>query len=145
MTMSPETSSLHKPAGDDRIPAGTLYYFRARNRNRIYDAVLREFLRSGISKATLARRMGKKHAEIISRLLGAPGNWTLDTVSDLIFAINGGECEYSIRYPLDEGPHNYTAEWFPDDPASLDKCDTEMLYELHTETDSVSDLELIHV
>jgi hypothetical protein len=111
VTTYPATSSLSKPRGDERIPVGTLGYFQARNRNRIYELVLQEFLRSGITKAALARRLGKR-PEIVSRLLGAPGNWTLDTVSDLLFAIAGGEPEYSVAHPLDGPPRNYGApEW----------------------------------
>jgi hypothetical protein len=103
--------SLSEPAGDEPVPAGTAAYFHARNRGRIYEAVIQEFLRSGISQATLARRMSKR-PEQINRLLGAPGNWTLDTVSDLLFAISGAEPVYGVQYPLREPPRNYRQpEW----------------------------------
>jgi hypothetical protein len=101
---------LSNPSGDEPIPAGTLAYFQGRNRTRIYEAVLQEFLRSDISRATLARRMGKR-AEQVSRLLGAPGNWTLDTVSDLLFAISGAEPVYGVQHPLKEPSRNY---WQPE-------------------------------
>jgi hypothetical protein len=111
MNTSPQTSMLSNPFGDEPVPEGTLAYFRGRSRSRIYESVLREFLRSGISQATLARRMGKR-AEQINRLLGAPGNWTLDTVSDLLFAISGAEPVYGVQYPLKEPPRNYRKpEW----------------------------------
>jgi len=111
MTMSQATSSLSKPESDEQIPIGTLGYFQARNRNRIYDLVLSEFLRSGISQATLARRLGKG-TDIVCRRLGAPGNWTLDTVSDLLFGISGAEPEYGLSYPLDGPRRNFTKpEW----------------------------------
>jgi hypothetical protein len=71
--------------------------------------VMREFKKAGISRATLARRLGKR-PEQVSRLLGGPGNWTLDTVSDLLFAINGAEPEYATRYPFEEPPQKW-----PDD------------------------------
>ncbi len=99
MTSFPRTSPFSEPAGEDAIPAGTLAYFRARNRNRLYDLVMQEFVASGITRATLARRL-KRRPEVVSRLLGAPGNWTLDTVSDLLFAIDGGEVDYATRHPL---------------------------------------------
>ena len=54
-------------------------------RLRLYEAVIKEFLESGVTKAELARRIGRK-PEQITRWLGAPGNWTLDTVSDLLLA-----------------------------------------------------------
>jgi hypothetical protein len=111
VTTSQRTSSLFKPKGDERISVGTLGYFQARNRNRLYETIIREFQNSGISQATLARRLGKR-PDVVCRWLGSPGNWTLDTVSDLLFAISGGEPEYSIAYPLDRPSRNYTdPEW----------------------------------
>jgi hypothetical protein len=66
---------------------------------------LTEFQNSGLSQADLARRLGKR-PEIISRLLGAPGNWGLDTVSDLLFAISGAEPDYAVSYPFDVPARN---------------------------------------
>jgi hypothetical protein len=108
MTISRDNTSLSKPAGRSRIELGTLGYFRARNRGRLYDLVVEEFEKAGISRAELADRLGKR-PEVVSRLLGAPGNWTLDTVSDLLFAISGAEPDYGVRYPLDEPPRNRRA------------------------------------
>lgn len=96
---------LSNPVGSTLIPLGTLGYFRGRNRWRIYEVVLREFQKSGLTQADLARRMGKR-PEVVSRLLGAPGNWGLDTVSDLLFAISGGEPSYGVDHPLDEPARN---------------------------------------
>ena len=111
MTMFPPTSSLFRPTDDDRVPVGTLGYFQARNRNRLYELVLREFEHSGISQAALARRLGKRPDQIC-RWLGAPGNWGLDTVSDLLFAISGAEPEYRLAYPLDSAQRNFNEpEW----------------------------------
>ncbi len=75
---------------------GRFAYLRTRNRLRLHSIVLQEFKRANISKAELARRMGKA-PEIVTRLLGAPGNWTLDTVSDLLFAICNSELKYEVR------------------------------------------------
>lgn len=105
MITSPPTSTVSKPTDDDRIPRSTLGYFQARNKHRIYELVLETFLKSNISQATLARRLGKG-TDQICRWLGAPGNWSLDTVSDLIFAIDGGEVDYGIGYPLERHPRN---------------------------------------
>lgn len=89
------------------IPLGTLGYFRGRNRWRIYEFVLSEFRESGLTQAELAKRLGRR-PEIISRLLGAPGNWGLDTISDLLLAISDAEPVYATRH-LDECCDD--AEW----------------------------------
>ncbi len=97
------TSAIHflsKPTGRDPIDPATLAYMRQRNRGRVYSAVIDEFAKSGISQADLAGRL-HKGTDQISRWLGSPGNWTLDTVSDLFFAVSGGEPAYGVQYPLD--------------------------------------------
>jgi hypothetical protein len=79
-----------------------------------------EFLKPGISQAELARRMGKGNDQIC-RWLGEPGNWTLDSVSDLLFAISGAELDCSeAQYPLDAPPRNLTQpDWFGPTAASM--------------------------
>jgi hypothetical protein len=98
MRISP-TTNLSEPAGAERVSEGTLAYFRARNRRRLYQLVVDEFERSGLSQADLARRLGKG-TDLVCRWLGSPGNWTADTVSDLLFATSSAEPTYSLRYPL---------------------------------------------
>ena len=72
------------------LSPGTLSYFRERLRNRLHQLVLREFMRrenaGELTRADLARRLSKR-PEQITRWLGAPGNWTLDTVSDLLLGM----------------------------------------------------------
>lgn len=106
MSSSPVTTRLSKPVGDDQIHAWAIEYFRTRNKNRVHQFVLNEFERANISQATLARRLGRR-PEVISRMLGAPGNWTLDSVSDLLFAICGGEASYTLSLPLENPTRNY--------------------------------------
>ena len=93
MITSPKTdfwSEIEDPGA--RIPAGKLEYLRERFRNDMYDFVLKKFLdrqdRCGLTKADLARRLSCDAARL-NRLLGAPGNWTLATVSDLLVGISG--------------------------------------------------------
>jgi hypothetical protein len=93
------TTGLHEPTGADRVPEGTLAYFRARNRRRLFELVIGEFERSGLSQADLARRLGRG-TDLVCRWLRAPANWTSDTVSDLLFALSGAEADYRIRHPL---------------------------------------------
>lgn len=101
MSTSPTSSLLAEPLGDAKIEKGTLSYFNARNRYSAYETVISEFRKSGISQATLARRLGKGN-DSISRLLSGSGNWTMDTFSSLLFAISGAEVEYKLRRPLVE-------------------------------------------
>ncbi len=81
------------------IPIGTLAYFRGRLSNRIHELVLSEFARqeheNKTSRAELARKIGRK-PEQITRWLGSPGNWTLDTISDLLLGM-GLELGLSIK------------------------------------------------
>jgi hypothetical protein len=92
-------TSLREPSGTSRVPEGTLAYFRTRNKHRMYSLVIGEFKRSGISQADLARRLGKG-TDVLCRWLRSPGNWTLDTLSDLLFAISGAEPAHAVRHPL---------------------------------------------
>jgi hypothetical protein len=83
-------------AGGELIPA-KLGYFRERLRNRIHQFILRQFMakqKEGLTQADIARILGRR-PEQIHRWLGVPGNWTLDTVSDLLLAISKAELEFS--------------------------------------------------
>jgi transcriptional regulator with XRE-family HTH domain len=80
----------------------------------MYDLVIKEFRKSGLTQADLARRLGLG-TDRVCRLLGGPGNWTLDTASDLLFAISGAEPLYGLAYPLDRPASNRPLpEWLLD-------------------------------
>jgi hypothetical protein len=107
---------LSNPTGSDRVPVGTLGYFQARNKRRAYSLVMKEFKKSGLSQADLARRLGKG-PDVVCRLLAAPGNWTLDTVSDLLFAISGSVPAFSVEYPLSGSQRDQVGpEWLRERP-----------------------------
>ena len=111
MTTSPQGLTLSKPAGDDPIPETTLEYFRSRNKMRAFSCVHDEFERSGITQAIIAARLSKGQ-DRVSRLLGAPGNWTLNTLSELMLAISGAEPEYGVSRPFETAPRNQRKpEW----------------------------------
>ncbi|MDP1678578.1 MAG: hypothetical protein Q8L02_00360 [Candidatus Nitrotoga sp.] len=81
------------------IPLGTLAYFRGRFSNKIHELVLEKFAalerEEKMNRAELARKIRRK-PEQITRWLGSPGNWTLDTLSDLLLGM-GMEPEVSVR------------------------------------------------
>ena len=67
-----------------------MYYFRQRFRNRVFNKLAGHFAReaeeNGITKRVIAERLGKDPAQI-TRWLAGPGNLTMDTISDLLFAM----------------------------------------------------------
>lgn len=89
---------------------GTRAYFQARLRARLYDLVMTKFRREvterGLTKAVLGRRIGKR-PEVVTRLLGGPGNWTLDTLSDLLLGISGEELDATASSPSARASRNY--------------------------------------
>jgi hypothetical protein len=83
----------------DRIPLRTLEFFRSRLRTQLFDLVVSEYTkqaRVGFTKRDLARRVNRR-PEQITRWLGTPSNWTLETVSDLLLAISEAELTVSLR------------------------------------------------
>jgi hypothetical protein len=95
------------------IPEAKRAYFQERLRNRLFDFVLGKFVEQqqekGLTKAALARRIGKTPPEI-SRSLGAPGNWTLDTLSDLLLGIAAEELEPASSSLLGRASRNFQNE-----------------------------------
>ena len=116
------TSMLSEIASGAPVPQEKLAYFQERTRNRIYTYVLKKFLeeeRSGrLTRAELARRIGRK-PEVITRLLGAPGNWTIGTISDLLIGIAAEELEPASSSLMNRPRRNYRAsEWLHDNDAA---------------------------
>lgn len=105
MTTS-QTSFLSEILSGQPIPIGKLAYFRARLSNRIHELVLSEFMRLSeggkITKAELAKRIGRK-PEQVTRWLGASGNWTIETLSDLLLAM-GREPKLALIDLVDQRP-----------------------------------------
>jgi transcriptional regulator with XRE-family HTH domain len=66
----------------------------------MYDIVIREFKKSGLTQAQLADRLGKT-PDVICRLLSRPGNWESNTFADLMFGISGAVPTFSIQHPLE--------------------------------------------
>jgi len=110
MNTSQQKSFLSEIADGDQIPLGKRSYFRERLRNRLYSFVLGKFAiaeqHNGLTKAELARRLDRR-PEVITRLLGSPGNWTLDTVSDLLLGISAEELDLGSTSLTSQSPRNY--------------------------------------
>jgi hypothetical protein len=91
------------------IPEAKRVYFQTRLRNRLFNFILGKFVieqKKGLSKAALARRIGKP-PEVINRWLGAPSNLTLDTVSDLLLGISAEELTPEADSLLNQAPRNF--------------------------------------
>src|SRR3990167_9383585 len=72
-------------------------YFRERQRNNIYQAVISHFAKKaeeGLTKKEVAEILKKDPAQI-TRWLSGPGNLTLDTISDLFLAM-GAEMKHEV-------------------------------------------------
>ena len=116
MNTSQRKPFLSEVLNGDKIPPGTLSYFRERFRDRLYDLVMEEFLRqgaaSGLTRADVARRIGRR-PEQITRWFGAPGNWTLETVSDLLLAVAKSEPNVTLFSLEGRAVRNYRGQPLP--------------------------------
>ena len=106
MTMSHQTFTLSKPVDGEKIPPATIEYFRARNQNNIHSLILEKLVESKLTQAEICKRLGRR-PDVVCRWIGAPGNWTLDTVSDLLFAISGEEIDYQTADPIGSQRRNH--------------------------------------
>ena len=102
----------------ERIPAGKLAYLAERARNSFYDFILGKFEeaeRKGLTQADLAKRIGKTPPQI-NRMLGAPGNWTIETICALLVGICGEEIEPASQTLLGRSERNMQKpEWLQDE------------------------------
>ncbi|MBM3518751.1 MAG: hypothetical protein FJX56_12970, partial [Alphaproteobacteria bacterium] len=84
--------SRTKPTSEtERLSRADLAYYEQHLRNEIFSKVLRAFAQEAeagrITKAYLAHCLGKDPAQI-TRWLSGPSNWTLNTVSNLLTAMD---------------------------------------------------------
>jgi transcriptional regulator with XRE-family HTH domain len=106
-------------AGPDGKPISQskLVYLQERLRGRFFDFLISSFedaRERGLTQAKLARRI-RKSPEVVNRLLSAPTNLTLDSISDLLAGINAEELNFAASSFLDRPPVN---QWHLDDAPS---------------------------
>jgi hypothetical protein len=102
----------------ERISPSSLAYLGQRARNNCYDFVLKRFDESDMTKAELARRMGKSQSQI-NHMLASPANWTVRTVAELLAAISDEEFIPNARPLRGRKPRNQRQEDFHRPEATL--------------------------
>ena len=112
--LSQPNSFLSEILSAEEIPLNKLAYFRGRLSNRIHELVLEEFMRleseGKINRAVLAGRIGKEPAQITS-WLGSAGNWTIDTLSDLMLGMGLEPSLSSINLAAQDEIDLYVPDW----------------------------------
>ena len=95
------------------ISEGDLEFLAERTRNNLYSFIIGKFVEAnesrGLTNAKLARRIGYDPARL-SRVLGAPGNWTIKTVSDLLAGIAAEELDPASSSLIGHAPRNYRGQ-----------------------------------
>lgn len=91
MATSPRTPSTPAASADGAVTPAMDAYMRARTRNNFHEAVMTAFLAAqaerGLTKLDVARRLGVDPAQV-TRWMSGPGNWTIDTVTRLLLAMD---------------------------------------------------------
>ncbi len=136
MMFTRQAQFLSEIASGEPIPEGKLAYLQARAKNRFYDYVLRKFLererKDGFTRADLARRIGRR-PEVITRLLGAPGNWTLETLCDLLAGISAEELEPHSTPLLGRPPRNFRGDEWLTEGKALSSCPKKVVVSMKTD------------
>ena len=121
VTTSQQDALLSELHGDGPLSQGTRAFLGARARNAFFNLVhgkLREAKAEGLTQAKLAERIGKDPGRL-SNTLSSPGNWTIDTIAELLFGIGGAELVLGTRPLLGRSPINMRARDLLDDQEEI--------------------------
>lgn len=103
---------------DAPISRHTLAYIQQRTKNNLYSLIMSKFnerVAHGLTKSKLASRLGIDRGQI-TRMLSAPGNWTIETVAALLLAISNEELDTKSHKIGSGDANNYHADhWIGDD------------------------------
>lgn len=104
----------------NNISARDIAYFRRRQQNTVFHLIVEHFInfakKNNLSKKDLAKKVNRDPAQI-TRWFKGPSNCTLDTISDLLLAMDA-EMNYEI-VPLDDGHKKAEVKIFTDKNASV--------------------------
>ncbi len=74
-----------------KLPSKDIFFFRQRLKNKIFQSVLSHFAdlakEKNLAKKDIANLLNKDPSQI-TRWFAGPNNWTLDTISDLLLAMD---------------------------------------------------------
>lgn len=108
-----------------KIETRRLSYFRQRFKNRVFSHLVEFFAReaevSGVTKRDIASKLNRDPAQI-TRWLSNPSNLTLETISDLLLALNAEPNPPKIVKFSDAARRNYT---HPFVESALETCRVE--------------------
>lgn len=105
MTTSLTSTGLTDPENDDQVDLYTLKYMASNARHLALECLRGAFDEAGITNATLSKRLNWDRSRI-SRLLNTPSNMTMETLGEMLFAIDGSAPVFTCNKPLDEKPSN---------------------------------------
>jgi hypothetical protein len=141
MTMFPTAFLSEITDSSNVISAGKRAYFQERFRNQLYNLIISEFVKRQnadphFTQSSLARRI-EKRPEQINRWLSSPGNWTIDTISDLLLGISGAEPEMNVSILSEQHSQNYNYPyWLTSEPYYIRVGRTTPLQQEITSTES---------
>ena len=107
----PTSQTQKTPASSINQPISTreIAYYNRRHQNAVFNKIVKAFVeevKAGrISRAMLAKRIGKDPAQI-TRFLSGPANRTLDTISLILLGMNA-EMDAKVVFFRDIAPTNY--------------------------------------